>query len=415
MPDKHALLSPSASYRWIHCPGSVAFTMDMPNTTSAFAEEGTKAHRLCELYMKDRLYERGLNTMERLEYETTWEDADDEMRDSVKCYCEEIMKRVEHAKYLNLFVVEQSLDISSITGEPGAHGTADCLVQCDHLLYVIDFKYGKGVPVSCENNPQLSIYGIAAYDSLDPLLKACVSDIRLVIVQPRIGNISEWGFKASEVESRRAAFREHADCALSPVDEYRRNPNADMLVLEPGEKQCRFCPGKAVCPALAKQVQRSVVEAFVDHGDAPPCGIPVPSDPDGLSRALTWIPLIQQWCESVESSAKSQLTAGAAVPGYKLVAGRQGPRQWDKSKMDDVESLLKNGLKTSDVYEKKLISPTKASQLAKEGTLSESRWKRLSKLIVRSEGKPSLVADSDPRPALSCAADAFGALPNGNV
>lgn len=400
----HALLSPSAAHRWMICPASVGFTKDMPNVSSSYAEEGTKAHRLCELLVTK---EWGSPTIPLLaELDERWAEADDEMRDAAKTYVEEIRKRrVEPVSY---FATEKSLSIGFLTGEQGARGTGDCVMVAGNTLYVIDFKYGKGVPVSPVENPQLTIYGLAAYEELDIFTQAAIRDIQLLIVQPRIGNISQWGFHAMDVTSKALRVRDLADKALACADAYKIDD------FHPDEHACRFCLGKGTCPALRAKVASEVLAEF---GDAPlgevqttPSGIPVPTDAEGISKAMHWIPLIKTWVDAVEASANARLTAGDEVPGFKLVAGRPGPRKW--SDPVAAESVLKKSLRVSEVYEKKLISPTTAAKLAKVGSIAPNRWEQLSSLIVRSEAKPTVVPDSDPREALPSVRDAFEALPD---
>lgn len=401
---KHALLSPSAAHRWMICPASVGFTRDMPNTTSPYAEEGTKAHRLCELLAIKEWGALSLGLSAELEARLA--EADDEMREAAQAYIEEIRKR--RTDCVSYFSVEKPLSIAFLTGERFAQGTCDCVMVADNTLYVIDFKYGKGVPVSPVENPQLTIYGLAAYEELDVFTQASIREIQLLIVQPRIGNVSQWGFSAMDITEKAFDIKGLAKKALACAEEYKLGD------FHPDEKACRFCLGKGTCPALKTQVEQAVLAEF---GEAPlggvqvaPSGIPVPTDAEGLGKAMHWIPLIKTWADAVEASVNARLTAGDEVPGFKLVAGRPGPRKW--SDPVAAESVLKKSLRVGEVYEKKLISPTAAAKLAKVGTIAPNRWERLSSLIVRSEAKPTVVPDSDPREALPSVRDAFEALPD---
>ena len=407
---KHALLSPSAAHRWRNCPGSVALTKDLPNESSSYAEEGTRAHRLAERalaygHAAERLAE-GYGAAGdpsyaavRDEYFAFRDKAGEEMNAAVSTY----LRVIEGKRPYNWRKVEERLDVSGITGEEGAAGTADCVLLQGDTLWIIDLKYGKGVQVAAEHNDQLSIYAIAAYDQLDFFAQAGVRRIGLQIVQPRIDHIDEWVFPVSEIEGMRARFKEAGAEALREARQY-------------DEGAFRFCGAKATCPKLREQVTELVEAQFevlppeTPEMPAAPEAIPVPQEIDELAKALKWVPLVRTWCDAVSDAALSKASAGEDIPGFKLVAGRAGPRQWDKAQLEQVTKLLKGGLRVADLYEKKLISPTSAEKLMKAGTLGEARWKKLGKFITRSEAKNALVPESDPRPALPKVESAFDVL-----
>lgn len=416
---KHALLSPSSAHRWRNCPGSVALTKDLPNVSSPYAEEGTRAHRLAELALAywheaERLTE-GYGfagdpscAAVRDEYFALRDKAGEEMNAAVGTY----LQAIENKRPYSWLKVEERLDVSGITGEEGAAGTADCVMLQGDTLWIIDFKYGKGVQVAAEHNDQLSIYAIAAYGQLDFFAQAGVQRIGLQIVQPRIDHIAEWVFPVSEIEGMRARFKEAGAEALREARQYDEDHGA-ALQLNPSEGACRFCGAKATCPKLREQVAELVesqFEVLPPEMPAAPEAIPVPQEIDQLAKALKWIPLVRTWCDAVNDAALSKASAGEDIPGFKLVAGRAGPRQWDKAQLEQVTKLLKGGLRMADLYEKKLISPTSAEKLMKAGTLGEARWKKLGEFITRSEAKNTLVPESDPRPALPKVESAFNVL-----
>lgn len=417
---KHALLSPSSAHRWCNCPGSVALTKDLPNVSSPYAEEGTRAHRLAELALAywreaERLTD-GYGfagdmsyAAARDKYFELRDKAGEEMDAAVGTY----LQAIENKRPYSWLKVEERLDVSGITGEEGAAGTADCVMFKGDTLWIIDFKYGKGVRVAAEHNDQLSIYAIAAYDQLDFFAQAGVQQIGLQIVQPRIDHIDEWVFPVSEIEGMRARFKEAGAEALREARQYDED-HGTALQLNPSEGACRFCGVKASCPKLREQVTELVESQFEvllpAEMPAAPEAIPVPQEIDELAKALKWVPLVRTWCDAVSDSALSKASAGEDIPGFKLVAGRAGPRQWDKAQLEQVTKLLKGGLRVADIYEKKLISPTSAEKLMKAGTLGEARWKKLGKFITRSEAKNALVPESDPRPALPKVESAFDVL-----
>lgn len=300
--SKHALLSPSSAHRWCNCPGSVALTKDLPNVSSPYAEEGTRAHRLAELALAyrrevERLTE-GYGYAGDPSYLAVWDEyfalrdkAGEEMDAAVNTY----LQVIENKRPYSWLKVEERLDVSGITGEEGAAGTADCVMLQGDTLWIIDFKYGKGARVAAEHNDQLSIYAIAAYDQLDFFAQAGVQQIGLQIVQPRIDHIDEWVFPVSEIEGMRARFKEAGAEALREVRQYDED-HGTVLQLNPSEGACRFCGAKATCPKLREQAAELVesqFEVLPPETPAAPEAIPVPQEIDELAKALKWVPLVR--------------------------------------------------------------------------------------------------------------------------
>ena len=179
--------------------------------------------------------------------------------------------------------------------------------------------------------------------------------------------------------------------------------------LTPGEKQCQFCKAKANCPALGNFVQAAVRADFetIIEDEKALLETVASSTEDSLAAALASVPLIEDWCKAVRAEAERRLLAGAPVPGFKLVRGKAGARQWvDK---DEAEATLKSmRLRQDEMYDMKLISPTTAEKLlAKE---SPKRWTKLQPLIAQAQGGLSVAPESDKRPAVEIepTADAFG-------
>ena len=392
---KHALMSPSSAHRWVKCPGSVPLTKDLPDEQSPYAVEGTTAHRFCELYLKQTYLGAAFTKEDADELASLKTKEPEEMWDAVKTYAACIdARRLDPVIDFNL---EVPLNISLVTNEYGAKGTADCVfIDGGGTLWIVDFKYGRGVEVKAEKNFQLMLYACAYLKDMDPITASYVKEVGLLIVQPRIGNVDEWRFKADELDDIAGFFAGAAAEVQTQISHWNSDHDESQLVLRPSEGACRFCKAKATCPALRRQVAETVKAQVDDVPDA----LPVPTEPDQVSKALGWLPLIKTWTEAVEAHAVSLLSSGGSVPGFKLVAGRAGPRAWDKDQTEEIEKLLKGGLKVSEVYEKKLISPTAAEKLAKKKVLAEARWAKLQECITRSDPKPVLVPVSDPRDAL---------------
>lgn len=380
----HSVISPSSAHRWLRCPGSVALCADMPETSSAYAEEGTKAHDLAARLLVAEQDSARLAS-----------EAGDEMLGYVLRYTQ----AVDAAAQGGVLYVEQRVDLSDALGTPETFGTADAVVLHDTELQVHDLKYGRGVRVDAEENEQLMLYALGALKEYE--LLGAFERVRLFIHQPRLEHVSEWTITIDDLKAWGVATQSKAALALSTLE-----PLAN-LPLAAGEKQCRFCSAKATCPALAEKVHAEVVAEF-DYL-APPAGVEesikaVSSHGDDrLAGHMQAVDLVEMWCKAVREEAFRRLAAGEEVPGYKLVEGRRGARAWTSD--EDAETTLKSmRLKVEEMYDLKLISPTSAEKLSKAGTIGPRQWPKLQSLIAQPPGKPSVAPENDKRPAISLAA-----------
>lgn len=378
---KHALLSPSSAARWMRCPASVVVTRDMPEDSSPYAVEGTCAHRLAELLLNGA---DGFPAEEAAKVIAAGVDPDS-LVEPVRVY-------VDYVRSLGSEIVtEVSLDISLITKEPEARGTSDAVVFSEGVLHVCDLKYGKGEPVSADGNPQLAIYAgaaLAAFDFLGEIREVCMH-----IVQPRLNSISVWRVSVDELMAFLAdVTRAGAQC-LRLLDENRDPDTVPAEFFQPCAKACRFCRHRGKCAALAKY-------ALSVAGLELPAPLKASLDVQQLAYILDRIGLIKSWMGEVEAAAHAALSEGREVPGYKLVEGRAGSREWtDESKAD---KLLKAWKVPADFrYVKSLISPTQAEKLLKLKTLTAEQWAELCWYVSREPGKPTVVPASDKRPAIS--------------
>jgi hypothetical protein len=370
------------------CPGSVALEAPFPDTSSAYAAEGTVAHALAALRLTDYRSNPVLFGVEQLS-QTYIEDGfsitvDEDMIAHVEDYAHLVLKYAEGGQLL----VEQRVDFSPVIGVPDSFGTSDAVIIKGDELIVIDLKYGRGVQVDAADNEQLQLYALGALNDYDML--SDFSMVTMVIHQPRLNHVSEWSVPVQDLRifGRKAA--EAADNALA-IGEPMYFAPGDLV---PGEKQCRWCKAKAVCPALKAEVQASTALAaspddFRDLHDVPS---------DNLGAAMDRVALVEGWCLAIRAEVERRLFAGGSVEGYKLVEGRRGNRSWVAEK--DVEALFKSfRLKQDEMYDLKLISPTKAEKLIKDK--SPKRWAKVEGLISRSDGKPSVAPVTDKRPALA--------------
>lgn len=365
----------SSAARWLACPGSVKLCDGLEDTSSAYADEGTQAHELAAQIL-------GGNPIAGY-----WDGAD-EMEDHVMGY----VRRVRTIAGGHPFMVEQRVDFSHVLEQPDCFGTADCIVLAGDEIQIHDLKYGMGVRVDAEENPQLMLYALGAlrdYDMIADFRRA-----RLVIHQVRLDHVSEWVVSIDDLQEFAWRAKAAADEALSEKPFY-----------QPGEKQCRFCKAKAHCPALAEHVADTIGQDFENLDAAE-----LKADPDRvglnyLAHCMSAVGLIEDWCKGIRARVERELLAGNAIDGWKLVQGRKGARKWT-SEQEAEQALRKMKLKVEEIYDLKVISPTSAEKLAKAGTIGPRQWPALQSLITQSDGGLSVAPASDKRLAASPVASA---------
>jgi len=374
---QHSLLSPSGAHRWMRCPGSIGAESGLPDTSSKYAAEGTAAHELAakclELEANAEAVIGDTMTVDGYDFTVT---AD--MAHHVNDYCKLVREYAEGGQLL----VERRVDFSEAIGVPDSTGTSDAIVIHPDRLTVIDLKYGMGVKVDATENEQLQLYALGALH--DYGMMGDFNEIVMVVHQPRLNHVSEWSIPVEKLEEFREAARLAAIEALD-----NREPR-----LNPGEKQCRFCKAKATCPALKAEISDTVggIATPADFADL------AVAEEDDVSRAMARVELVEQWCKAIRAEVERRLFAGEPVAGFKLVEGRRGNRAWSDEAA--VEKLFKSfRLKQEEMYDFKLISPTKAEKILK--AKNPGRWEKVDALTSRGDGKPSVAPATDRRPALA--------------
>jgi len=385
--SQHAKLSPSSASRWMTCPGSIALSEGIEDKSSTFADEGTDAHELAALCLTTSTLasEHIGKTMTKGNVVTI------EMIGAVQSYLDYVRDLVFSTG--GQLLVEQRLPISHLTGEADAHGTSDIVILADDELIVVDLKYGRGVVVDAEENPQLQIYALAALREFGAM--GDFKTVRMVIHQPRLNAVSEWVQSVDDL----LGFGISVSVAAEAI-------RVGTTTLVAGDKQCKFCRAKATCPALAATVQQAMGVDFdtLAEDRTVTGGQPItPLTPDALGKALQVADLIEGWLKAVRAEVESLLLAGAPVPGFKLVQGKKGNRQWTSK--DDAEALLKAmRIPHDNMYDYTVVSPTSAEKLAKAEIIGPRQWPKVLALITQADGKPSVAPESDKRPALAITA-----------
>lgn len=409
--SQHAVLSPSGAETWMNCPGSAAMQRGLVDTPSEYSDEGTAAHLLGSTCLEKGVdADTYLNCKIEVGSDGEFDGAlwfsdpkpegfkvrrkytvDQDMADHVQKYVDRIREYQGDGQVFP----EMRVSITHITGEEGAAGTSDAPVVRGRELQVHDLKYGMGVRVDAKHNKQLMIYADGVREELD-LVYGPFDRIRFVIHQPRLDHVSEWDCTPEELakfieeEAKPAAWKA---LHFYHMPEMPPLPTRDLI---PSEDACRWCKAKPHCPALKQYVQDMTALDF--EAEEPVIEMPATGffDPADLARHMAAIPLIEDWCKSVRAEVERQLFAGKVVPGWKVVQGKKGNRQW--SDVDAAEALLKQmRLKVEERCDLKLKSPPAIEKLLKA---EPKRWNRVLKagLIVQKDGQPSVAPESDKRP-----------------
>lgn len=360
----HAILSASGAHRWLLCPPSALYEWQFPDETSPYAEEGTRAHKLAEQQLRNLLYET--------DPPLTDEAAPREMWDAVNDYVDTVLTHVVHRRDV---YVEQRVDLTPWV--PQGFGTSDAVVVAGDTLHVLDLKYGQGVPVSAEENPQARLYALGALYTIGWLYD--IDRVRTTIVQPRLESISSEDLSVTDLLAWGEAVKPIARTAFAGEGEYR-----------PGE-HCRFCRARHVCRARAEANL-----ALAQHDFRAPTDLTAEEIADILRQGED----LEHWLNGLRAHALAQALAGTTFPGWKVVEGRSN-RQYA-----DVQALLQALSETVDLDE--LAPRTPIGIPAMEKTLGKEVYARLVKPhVIKPPGKPTLAPDTDKRPPINTAKTDF--------
>jgi hypothetical protein len=380
----HALLSASASERWLHCTPSARLEDTLPEKTSDYAEEGRLAHKIGELKLRKAFTEpmgprAFTNRLKKFKEDPLYQE---EMLKHTDIYLDYVNSIVHGFEALPYVAVEKKLDYSTYAED--GFGTGDCIIIGGSTLHVIDFKYGKGIPVSALDNSQMKLYALGAYIEYSFLYP--IDTIKIAIVQPRLDNISENKFSIDALLAWGEAIKVLAQKAFAGEGEF-----------VPGE-YCKFCRAKALC-----RVRSEFNTSLEEYKFMKPPLITNEEVGQILQKAQNLV----AWANALEEYALAECLQGNEIPGWKAVQGRS------KRGFTDIDAAFKvlttNGIEEIMLYNKEPLSLAKVEEL-----LGKARFKELLSQYVNSPpGKPTLALISDKREAITrtSAAEDFG----GNV
>ena len=373
---KHAILSASGAYRWLACPPSARLEEQFEETTSTYAEEGTLAHALAELVLRYSLnqidtktYDEQTQELMKSEFYST------SMLDYIETYTSIVTEKINEAWARSadaVVLLEQRLDFSDWV--PEGFGTGDVVIISDGVLEVIDLKYGKGVPVSAEDNAQMRLYALGALATFDSLYD--IQTVRMTIVQPRLDSVS-----SDEIPAEMLYW--WADTELAHQARLAWDGQGEF---QAGE-HCRFCRARFSCRARA---EANLELAKMDFQK------PELLTDEEIGEVLKQADELKAWVSDVFDYALVQARDhGKKFKGWKLVEGRSVRKYADEEAV--AKTLLEAGYKEEQIYEKKLWGIT-----AMEKLLGKTKFGELLKgLVVKPAGKPTLVPETDKRPEIN--------------
>lgn len=379
----HALLSASGAKRWINCTPSARLEEEYgEKATSSFAEEGTLAHEMSELFLRHDI----LKTIDDVDFNAKFDELINnelfaqDMLDYVAIYTDYCRDQLIAAKTVNCLAfmeLEQKLDLTEYV--PESFGTGDCLIVNDTTLEVIDLKYGRGVPVYAEWNAQLMLYALGALRKYDTMYD--ITKVQMTIVQPRLNNISSFEMSVEELIN-------WAETELKPA---ALKAHAGEGELNAGD-WCRFCAVKNRCRKLYEKQMELAKYEFAQ---------PMILTDEEISEIIQKTPNLVEWLNSIITWAHEKaVNDHKQWPGLKLVEGTSR-RKWlaDEDKVAQTIFVNFPELGPDDIYTEKLITLTEMQRL-----VGKKRMDTLLKdVVVKAPGKPSLVKEDDPRPAIGIA------------
>lgn len=368
---KHALLSASSSHRWLNCPPSARLCDEHGDRTSAYAQQGTDAHTLCQYKLEKALGINTQNPTNNLEY------YDMEMENCANEYASFILEQVEEVKHHcsdPLVLIEQHLDLSKYVEE--GFGTGDCVIVSDKVLQVIDYKHGLGIFISAEDNPQMMCYALGALELFDGIYD--VNIIKMTVFQPRRDNISTYTLSKEEI-------LKWGNEVLSPIAKLAYSGEGEFKAGD----HCQFCKMKSIC---RKRAEYNLELAKYDFE------MPATLDNTEVEVILSKSDNLIAWVNDIKEYALQKALSGTKYDGFKIVEGRSTRKY--ANELAVAEAVTSAGF---NPYEQKLLGVT-----AMTSALGKKKFEEiLGSLVYKAPGKPTLVPESDKRPVMNTAQNDF--------
>lgn len=378
----HSALGASGAYRWMNCPGSVALCADLPESSSKAADEGSAAHAWAEWCLingevdcNDYIGCTQYPNVFTEEWARKGHPLTKEMADAINVYLTHVWETVRPEDELH---VERRVSLRFIAEE--MFGTCDCAIlkPSTGTLHVIDYKHGAGVVVDVKDNPQAKYYAVGM---LDAFSGAGITKVITTIVQPRAGGEPVKTCEYDTIELMEWAYGELRPAALAT-----RKPDAPLVAGD----HCKFCGAKGFCQAFRGRARAAALDGLEIITPAKVPTLPA----DDMAARLAELPLLKSYIAALEDYAKQEARAGRMPRGFKWVAGL-GARQWTDS--ETAVAFTVKERTGADITERVTLSPTQAERVLGKKIFAE----KCSDLVTRKMNAPSLVPESDKRPAIS--------------
>jgi hypothetical protein len=420
----HATLGASGWHTWSACPGSIPLGEGIPSSSSSYAKEGTAAHALLEKCLLEDAQPEDL-LGEEIIVEGTVYIVDQEMADAINSTID-IVK--SYAGEDGIIMAEAAVPLQHITGEQDAEGTLDVAVVSDKgtMLTIIDLKYGQGVMVYASDfapegalkqpNGQLAMYA-SGWLHKHGFMYEDIQKIRLVVAQPRM----EWHDEHEINIDQLREFEDRVREAAGAVELNRQvAAEGNSLDLNPGEKQCKFCKAKGICPALrnAASTALTAVAAPSDPAEFENLSLPKKAAAITIDQSITnerlgefmrAVPLVEEAIKAAGEEMMRRLMSGQEIPGFYLGIGRAGARKWENEEVAKKELTKSGRLKVAEATVSKVRSPTQIEKIGKD----KRWWAKVAPLIVTPEGGPKICregVDSNKRYSIASEVSEFANL-----